>query len=162
MPGLAPFYSDVQSHYDLSDEFFALFLDPTRTYSCAYFERPDMTLEQAQRAKIDLALGKCDIEPGMTLLDVGCGWGSVMLRAMDRYDANVIGLTLSKNQHEHVAELLAAHRGHRDAEVLLQGWEDFDQPVDRIVTHQASSTPAHGRRDRSTAPTRVDATGWLL
>ena len=74
MTELTPFYDDVQSHYDLSDEFFALFLDPTRTYSCAYFERDDMTLEEAEIAKIDLALGKCDLEPGMTLLDVGCGW----------------------------------------------------------------------------------------
>ncbi|WP_269821838.1 cyclopropane mycolic acid synthase family methyltransferase [Nocardia asteroides] len=145
MPGLAPFYSDVQSHYDLSDDFFALFLDPTRTYSCAYFERPDMTLEQAQRAKVDLALGKCDIEPGMTLLDVGCGWGSVMLRAMERYDANVVGLTLSKNQHEHVADLLERHRGTRSAEVLLQGWEEFDRPVDRIVSIGAFE---HFRRER--------------
>ncbi|MEV0358127.1 cyclopropane mycolic acid synthase family methyltransferase [Nocardia sp. NPDC050697] len=145
MSGLTPFYSDVQSHYDLSDDFFALFLDPTRTYSCAYFERPDMTLEQAQQAKVDLALGKCEIEPGMTLLDVGCGWGSVMLRAMERYDANVIGLTLSKNQAEHVATLLETHRGYRSAEVLLQGWEEFDRPVDRIVSIGAFE---HFRRER--------------
>ena len=58
-----------------------LFLDPTQTYSCAYFERDDMTLEEAQLAKIDLALGKLGLEPGMTLLDVGCGWGSTMMRA---------------------------------------------------------------------------------
>ncbi len=74
---LSPFYEQVQSHYDLSDDFFALFLDPSLTYSCAYFERDDMTLEQAQTAKIDLALGKCDLHPpGATLLDIGCGWGA--------------------------------------------------------------------------------------
>lgn len=72
MTQLTPFYQDVQSHYDLSDEFFALFLDPSRTYSCDYFSRPDLTLEQAQLAKIDLALNKCDLRPGMTLLDIGC------------------------------------------------------------------------------------------
>ncbi|EUA20661.1 mycolic acid cyclopropane synthetase family protein [Mycobacterium xenopi 3993] len=71
---LTPHFEDVQAHYDLSDEFFALFLDPTRTYSCAYFERDDMTLEEAQIAKIDLALGKLGLRAGMTLLDVGCGW----------------------------------------------------------------------------------------
>jgi hypothetical protein len=59
----------VQAHYDLSDEFFRLFLDPTQTYSCAYFARDDMTLEEAQIAKIDLALGKLGLQPGMTLLD---------------------------------------------------------------------------------------------
>ena len=68
----------MQAHYDLSDEFFRLFLDPTQTYSCAYFERDDMTLEEAQIAKIDLSLGKLDCKPGMTLLDVGCGWGATM------------------------------------------------------------------------------------
>ena len=146
MAKLTPFYSDVQAHYDLSDDFFALFLDPTRTYSCAYFERDDMTLEQAQRAKVDLALGKCDLRPGMTLLDVGCGWGSTMLRAMEHYDVNVIGLTLSRNQYEHVSTLLAERKTDgRTGEVRLQGWEDFDEPVDRIVSIGAFE---HFRRER--------------
>ena len=95
---LRPRFEDVQAHYDLSDDFFELFLDPTRTYSCAYFERDDMTLEEAQIAKIDLALGKLGLQPGMTLLEVGCGWGAAMLRALEKYDVNVVGLTLSKNQ----------------------------------------------------------------
>ena len=60
---LKPNFEDVQAHYDLSDEFFRLFLDPTQTYSCAYFERDDMTLEEAQYAKMDLALGKLGLEP---------------------------------------------------------------------------------------------------
>ncbi len=75
MADLVPHFDDVQSHYDLSDDFYRLFLDDTHTYSCAYFERDDMTLEEAQLAKIDLSLGKLGLEPGMTLLDVGCGWG---------------------------------------------------------------------------------------
>ena len=82
MTKLTPKFKDVQAHYDLSDDFFALFLDPSRTYSCAYFEPDDLTLEQAQRAKVDLALGKLNLQPGMTLLDVGCGWGSTLLRAL--------------------------------------------------------------------------------
>ena len=69
---------DVRAHYDLSNEFFALFTDPTRTYSCAYFPREDMDIAEAQVAKIDMTLDKLGLEPGMTLLDVGCGWGSVM------------------------------------------------------------------------------------
>src|ERR1700687_642473 len=97
---------DVQAHYDLSDEFFTLFQDPTRTYSCAYFERDDMTLHEAQVAKLDLTLGKLGLEPGMTLLDVGCGWGSTMKRAIERYDVNVVGLTLSKNQQAYCQQLL--------------------------------------------------------
>lgn len=146
MDKLTPFYADVQSHYDLSDEFFALFLDPTRTYSCAYFERDEMSLEEAQIAKVDLALGKCDLRPSMTLLDVGCGWGSTMLRAIDRYQVNVIGLTLSRNQFEHVNEEFSRlPLGDLTAEVRLEGWEDFDEPVDRIVSIGAFE---HFRRER--------------
>src|SRR6201995_3147921 len=98
MTDMRPHFEEIQAHYDLSDEFFGVFQDPSRTYSCAFFERETMTLEQAQMAKIDLALGKLDLQPGMTLLDVGCGWGSVMKRAVENYRVNVIGLTLSKNQ----------------------------------------------------------------
>ena len=133
-PALLPPVDDVQAHYDLSDDFFRLFLDPTLTYSCAYFEREDMTLEDAQIAKIDLALGKLGLRPGMTLLDVGCGWGATMLRALERYDVNVVGLTLSENQRKHVERALAHHGSLRSKRVLLQGWEEFDEPVDRIVS----------------------------
>src|SRR4029078_5671784 len=92
----------VRHHSGLSDDFYRLFLDPTQTYSCAYFEPDDITLEEAQIAKIDLSLGKLDLEPGMTLLDVGCGWGATMMRAIEKYDVNVVGLTLSENQKAHV------------------------------------------------------------
>jgi cyclopropane fatty-acyl-phospholipid synthase-like methyltransferase len=130
---LRPHFEDVQAHYDLSDDFFALFLDPTRTYTCAYFERDDMTLEEAQIAKIDLALGKLGLQPGMMLLDIGCGWGSAMRRALEKYDVNVVGLTLSRNQVSYVEKLLAATDSPRSKRVLLQGWERFHEPVDRIV-----------------------------
>src|SRR3954464_377432 len=95
---LTPAFEDVQAHYDLSDDFFALFLDRSRTYSCAKFDRPESTLEEAQIAKIDLSLGKCDLKQGHTLLDIGCGWGATALRAREKYGVKVIGLTLSKNQ----------------------------------------------------------------
>ena len=131
---LTPHFADVQAHYDLSDDFFRLWLDPSRTYSCAYFERDDMTLEEAQLAKVDLALGKLGLEPGMTLLDIGCGWGSTMLRAIEKYDVNVVGLTLSENQFAHVERAFAASDSPRSKRVLLQGWEQFDEPVDRIVS----------------------------
>ena len=145
--GLKPHFEDVQAHYDLSDDFFRLFLDPTQTYSCAYFERDDMTLEEAQLAKIDLALGKLGLQPGMTLLDVGCGWGSTMLRAMERYDVDVVGLTLSKNQKAHVEKLLGESDSPRDKRVLLAGWEQFDEPVDRIVSIGAFEHFGHERYD---------------
>jgi cyclopropane-fatty-acyl-phospholipid synthase len=131
---LDPYYEESQSIYDVSDEFFQTFLDPTMAYTCAYFERDDVTLEDAQLAKFDLALGKLDLKPGMTLLDVGCGWGGAHRRAVDVYDVNVIGITLSRNQYEYSKRLMATLPPSRNAEVRLQGWEEFDEPVDRIVT----------------------------
>jgi cyclopropane-fatty-acyl-phospholipid synthase len=142
---LTPHFEDVQSHYDLSDDFYRLFLDPTQTYSCAYFERDDMTLEEAQLAKIDLSLGKLGLQPGMTLLDVGCGWGATIKRAIEKYDVNVIGLTLSRNQQAHVQQVLDGIDSPRSKRVLLQGWEQFHEPVDRIVSIGAFE---HFGRDR--------------
>jgi cyclopropane-fatty-acyl-phospholipid synthase len=146
MAELTPYFDDVQAHYDLSDDFFALFLDPTRTYSCAFFEQDDYTLEQAQRAKVDLALGKCDLRPGMRLLEIGCGWGSTLVRAVAGYGVNAVGLTLSQNQFEHVGRLFD-DRGWpiERAEVRLQGWEEFSEPVDRIVSIGAFE---HFRKER--------------
>ncbi|MCV7378584.1 SAM-dependent methyltransferase [Mycobacterium alsense] len=131
---LTPHFGNVQAHYDLSDDFFRLFLDPSQTYSCAYFERDDMTLAEAQIAKIDLSLSKLRLEPGMTLLDIGCGWGATLRRAVEKYDVNVVGLTLSENQAEHVQKTFDAMDTTRTRRVLLEGWEKFDEPVDRIVS----------------------------
>jgi cyclopropane-fatty-acyl-phospholipid synthase len=134
MSKLKPYYEESQSIYDVSDEFFALFLDPTMGYTCAYFERDDMSLEEAQNAKFDLALDKLNLEPGMTLLDIGCGWGGALARAVKKYDVNVIGITLSRNQCAYSTARLAKIPTNRSVEVRLQGWEEFDQKVDRIVS----------------------------
>jgi cyclopropane-fatty-acyl-phospholipid synthase len=131
---LKPYFGNVQAHYDLSDDFFRLFLDSTQTYSCAYFERDDMTLQEAQIAKIDLALGKLKLKPGMTLLDIGCGWGATMRRAVEKYDVNVVGLTLSENQAEHAQQTCDQMDTRRTRRVLLEGWEAFEEPVDRIIS----------------------------
>jgi len=148
MAHLTPHFDDVQSHYDLSDGFYRLFLDSTQTYSCAYFACDDMTLEQAQFAKIDLSLGKLGLQPGMTLLDIGCGWGATMRRAVEGYDVNVIGLTLSENQHDHVEKEFAALDSPRSKRVLLEGWEQFADPVDRIVSIGAFEHFGHDRWER--------------
>jgi cyclopropane-fatty-acyl-phospholipid synthase len=142
---LKPHFADVQAHYDLSDDFFRLFLDPSQTYSCAYFEHDGMTLEQAQMAKIDLALGKLGLEPGMTLLDIGCGWGATMRRAVENYDVDVVGLTLSRNQAAHVDQMLAGLDTTRSRRVLLEGWEQYSEPVDRIVSIGAFEHFGHDR-----------------
>jgi cyclopropane-fatty-acyl-phospholipid synthase len=123
MTKLKPFYEKVQAIYDddHSTEFLSLFLDPTMLYSCAYFERDDMTLHEAQIAKLDLALDKCDLRPGQRLLEVGSGWGA--------------GTTLSKSQQAYVHnKIRQLPPGSGSAEVRLQGWEEFDEPVDRIVS----------------------------
>ncbi|PND58381.1 SAM-dependent methyltransferase [Mycobacterium sp. ENV421] len=144
---MEPHFDDVQHHYDLSDDFYRLFLDRTQTYSCAYFERDDMSLEEAQTAKIDLSLGKLGLQPGMTVLDIGCGWGATMMRALESYDVNVVGLTLSKNQALHVQQLFDESTSPRSKRVLLEGWEQFDEPVDRIVSIGAFEHFGYDRYD---------------
>lgn len=144
-PHLEPHFEDIQHHYDLSDDFYRLFLDPTQTYSCAYFERDGMSLEEAQLAKIDLALGKLGLESGMRLLDIGCGWGATLMRALRKYDVDVVGLTLSRNQAAHVQRLFEDDGTPRSKKVVLDGWESFDEPVDRIVSIGAFE---HFGRDR--------------
>ncbi|ADG97032.1 Cyclopropane-fatty-acyl-phospholipid synthase [Segniliparus rotundus DSM 44985] len=136
MTKLRPFYEDIEAHYDVENsiEFFSLWLDETLGYTCGYWPRPNMTSAEAQIAKFDLALGKLGLEPGMTLLDIGCGWGAGLIRAYEKYDVNVIGLTISPSQYEYTKKKLAALDGKRKAEVVLQGWEEYEGKVDRIVS----------------------------
>jgi cyclopropane-fatty-acyl-phospholipid synthase len=85
-------------HYDLSNEFFALFLDPALLYSCAYFERPDESVDLAQERKVDYVCRKLRLRPGERLLDVGCGWGGLSVHAAQRYGAQVLAITVSEEQ----------------------------------------------------------------
>jgi len=146
--GLTPDYETSQSIYDLNDDFFALFLGPTMGYTCAYFDRDDMTLDEAQVAKFDLALGKLNLEPGMTLLDVGCGWGGALELALQNYDVNVIGITLSRHQQRYATERLAKVSTSRSVDIRLQGWEEFDRRL------TASSASGRSRRSPSVATVR--------
>jgi cyclopropane-fatty-acyl-phospholipid synthase len=134
---LTPHFEEIQAHYDLSDDFFGVFQDPTRKYSCAYFTGPNATLSEAQIANVDQHLDRLDLKPGMTLLEVGCGWGLTLQRAMEKYDVNVIGLTLSKNQKAYCDQLLRNVNSERTFDVRLEGWEQFHSPVDRIVSIEA-------------------------
>src|SRR3954468_10130332 len=120
MAELKPYYEESQATYDISDDFFGLFLDPNMVYTCAYFERDEMTLEEAQLAKLDLGLDKLNLEPGMTLLDVGCGWGGALVRAFESYDFKVTGITLSRNHYARSNAGLAAIPTTRRAEARLQ------------------------------------------
>ena len=135
---MTPHFEDIQAHYDLSDDFFGVFQDPTRKYSCAYFTGPDVTLSEAQIANVDQNLDKLDLKPGMTLLEVGCGWGLTLQRAMEKYDVNVIGLTLSQ---EPEGLLRPAARASSTASARsTSDWRagsSSTRPVDRIVSIEA-------------------------
>ncbi len=98
--------AQVRAHYDISNDFFSLWLDPQRIYSCAYFAAPDMTLEEAQQAKLDLICRKLQLGPGQRFLDIGAGWGALLLWAARHYDVQATGITLSCQQHAHVQRLV--------------------------------------------------------
>ncbi|GGY38626.1 SAM-dependent methyltransferase [Streptomyces omiyaensis] len=119
----------ISHHYDLSNDFYALLLDETMAYSCAYWTRPDhpaYTLADAQRDKLDLICRKLGLNPGDRLLDVGCGWGSLTVHAARTYKARVTAVTLSRAQHEYVTER-AAREGVADlVDVQLRHWRDID------------------------------------
>jgi len=96
--------SDAQAiayHYNVSNDFYALFLDRRMVYTCAYYRRPDGDLDQAQEDKLDLVCRKLRLEPGERLLDIGCGWGSLVMWAAERYGVEAYGVTLSARQAEH-------------------------------------------------------------
>ncbi len=90
---------DVQHHYDLGNDFFSLWLDDTMTYSCAYFRSQDDSLTQAQVQKMDHVLAKLQLRPGESLLDIGSGWGGLVIRAAQHWGARAVGITLSEEQH---------------------------------------------------------------
>lgn len=146
MTQLEPFYENVRAHYDLSNEFYQLFLDPNMNYSCALFERDDMTLEEAQQAKIDMTLRKADVHPGHRVLDVGFGWGHPLRSAAERFGADALGLTLSQAQYDYVERKLAENPPSRGkVEIRIQGWEQFQEPVDRIFSLEVFE---HFRKER--------------
>jgi len=102
--------SAISHHYDLSTDFYSLVLDPTMAYSCGYHVDPDVSLEEAQHAKLSLVCRKLGLVPGMRLLDVGSGWGSLSLHAAEHFGAHVVGVTISKEQRR-FAEAAARRRG---------------------------------------------------
>lgn len=132
----------IRRHYDVGNEYYRLFLDPTLTYSCAYFEHPDDPLERAQRQKIDHVLRKLRVAPGHTLLDIGCGWGHLAVTAAARYGARVVGITLSAEQLS-AARRLAEREGVADrVRFALCNYQDLRYaadpalrgPFDRVVS----------------------------
>lgn len=126
---------DVQHHYDLGNDFYQLWLDSTMTYSCAYFEHPDDSLEQAQRQKVHHILKKLNSQPGQRLLDIGCGWGTLMLTAAQEYHLNVTGITLSQEQYDFVSQQITKLGLKGQATVILEDYRALRaQPFDYITS----------------------------
>jgi len=114
----------VQHHYDVSNEFYALWLDPRMVYSCAYFHDEDDSLEQAQRQKLDHICTKLRLQPGERFLDIGCGWGALVMHAARHYGVVATGITLSENQ-QRLAQERIREAGLQDrCRVLLQDYRD--------------------------------------
>ncbi|WP_436499392.1 class I SAM-dependent methyltransferase [Actinokineospora sp. HUAS TT18] len=125
----------IAHHYDLSNAFYQRVLDPRMAYSCAYFESPDQTVEQAQRAKLDLVCRKLGLREGDRLLDVGCGWGSLAIHAARHYGARVVGITLSAEQRAFILGRLDEYGLTGQVEIRLQDYRDLtDAPFDAIGT----------------------------
>ncbi|MCG5535525.1 SAM-dependent methyltransferase [Ectothiorhodospira mobilis] len=127
-------YHNVSHHYDLDEWLFRRFLDREMFYSCAYFERPEVSLEEAQQAKADLIRRKLLLQPGMRVLDIGCGWGSMAFHLAQHADVEVHGITLSREQLR-VAEQEAERRGLSDrVHFHLQDYREHRGQYDRIVS----------------------------
>jgi cyclopropane-fatty-acyl-phospholipid synthase len=126
----------ISHHYDLSNEFYALLLDPSMAYSCAYYgDDPDQSVASAQRAKLDLVCRKLDLGPGRRLLDVGCGWGSLSLHAAEEFGAEVVGVTIAAEQKAFIDARIAA-RGLGDrVEIRLQDYREL--PASESATFDA-------------------------
>ncbi|MDP9045823.1 MAG: class I SAM-dependent methyltransferase [Pseudomonadota bacterium] len=126
----------VQFHYDVSDEFYRLWLDPKQLYSCAYFSDPGMDLGAAQQAKLDHICRKLLLKPGERFLDIGAGWGGLLMWAVEHYGVQGHGITLSRNQHAHMSQMIAAKGLGDRVKVELLDYRDLpeDQPYDKIAS----------------------------
>ena len=118
---------NIQYHYDVSNDFYGLWLDRQRVYSCAYFKTPDMSLDAAQAAKLDHICRKLALKPGEQFLDIGCGWGGLILHAAAHYGVRAVGITLSDEQHAWVDEQIAARGLAGRVEVRRMDYRDVPE-----------------------------------
>jgi cyclopropane-fatty-acyl-phospholipid synthase len=128
----------IKHHYDVGNEFYELVLGPSMVYSCAYWAEPDdaiHTLEDAQRDKLELICRKLGLRPGMRLLDVGCGWGALVIHAAREHGVRAVGITLSHEQAEYARKQVVAAGLTDEVEIRVQDWRDVDDaPFDAIAS----------------------------
>ncbi|WP_460604316.1 class I SAM-dependent methyltransferase [Jatrophihabitans fulvus] len=130
----------ISHHYDLSNEFYELLLDEHMAYSSAYYTHEGQSLHDAQTAKLDLVCRKLDLKPGMRLLDVGCGWGSMILHAAEHYGVEAVGITLSAQQRDFITKRIADRGLSGKVEVRLQDYREFGEAAEDTGTFDAVSS----------------------
>jgi len=128
--------TQIQQHYDVSDDFYALWLDPKRVYSCAYFANPAMTLAEAQEAKLDQICKKLRLRYGERFIDIGAGWGGLLYWAAENYGVDATGITLSLNLYEYVSRLIQQKGLQGRVRILPQDYRDVDEamPFDKVAS----------------------------
>lgn len=124
----------IAYHYDVSNDFYQLWLDSAMVYSCAYFPSGNESLEQAQIAKIEHILRKVQLQPGQRLLDIGCGWGALVLHAAKTRDVTCVGVTLSQSQYDFACARVAEAGLADRVEIRLQDYRDISGSFDRITS----------------------------
>jgi cyclopropane-fatty-acyl-phospholipid synthase len=126
----------IRHHYDVGDDFFALWLDRRRVYSCAYYGGADDTLERAQERKLDYICRKLRLRAGERLLDIGCGWGALVLWAAEHYGVRALGVTLSENQYRHARRQIEERDLAQRCEVRLLDYRDIpeNEPFDKVAS----------------------------
>ena len=127
--------AEVRHHYDVSNDFYNLFLDERMVYSCGYFEASDATLDEAQRAKLDISCRKLRLKPDARVLDIGCGWGGFAIHAAQNYGARVVGITLAEEQYKLAVQRVRQARLEKQVEIRLADWRDLadDEAFDAVV-----------------------------
>ncbi|NIA02606.1 MAG: methyltransferase domain-containing protein [Planctomycetia bacterium] len=128
--------NSIAHHYDVSNDFYSLWLDPEMVYSCAYFRDKNQSLAAAQRDKLDYLCRKLRLQPGHTLLDIGCGWGALAIYAARKYGVTVHGITLSEAQQEHALQRVRAEGLEHQVNIELLDYRDLsmDAEYDRVVS----------------------------
>ncbi len=127
-------YHNISHHYDRGDDFYSLYLDPTMTYSCAYFRCPEDSLEQAQHQKYELIARKLLLKPGERLLDIGCGWGGMLIHAVQHYGVKAVGNTISRAQYRCVKDKIKDLGLEKSIEVVFEDYRNLTGKFDKVVS----------------------------